>query len=97
MQKNNAGMGLADNKKGNTKMTLNELISGLQELQDSFEGDPEVKVAQQPTWPLAADLRALTRIGDTLWIATEEDGGYAPEKAWEGGEFDSAVEDDDED
>ena len=78
-------------------MTLTELIGELQEMQDSFEGDLEVKVAQQPTWPLAADLRTLTRIGDTLWIATEEDGEYAPQRAWKGGEFDSDAEDEDED
>ncbi len=77
-------------------MTLNELIKELQEMQDCFDHDPKVKVAEQPGWPLSADIKTVTRIGDTLWVATSEDGDYAPERAWEGGEFDSA-EDDEED
>ena len=79
-------------------MTLNELIESLTDFRDDHEadglGNMEVKVAQQPGWPLEADVEAVTLIGDQLWIATRETGEYAPERAWEGGEFDS---DDDED
>ena len=74
-------------------MTLNELIEALTDFRDDHEadglGDKEVKVAQQPSWPLAADVEAVTLIGGQLWIGTREDGKYAPERAWEGGEFDS--------
>lgn len=79
---------------------LNDLLDKLEEIRDSFESEgkacPKIMVAQQPSWPLAATVEEATLIGDTLWIATREDGNYAPERAWEGGEFDSA-EDEEED
>ena len=79
---------------------LNDLLDKLEEIRDSFESEgkacPKIMVAQQPSWPLAATVEEATLIGDTLWIATREDGNYAPSAAWKGGEFDSA-EDDEED
>ena len=39
----------------------------------------------------------MTRIGNTLWIATREDGEYAPKSAWEGSDFDADPEDESED
>ena len=78
-------------------MELDELIETLEEFRDGQDGERlEVKVAQQPGWPLAADVLTVTRIGNTLWIATREDGEYAPKAAWEGGEFDSEPEDDED-
>ena len=77
-------------------MTLNELIRALEDFRDSFDGDPEVKVALQPNWPLAAPIRVATKIGDTLWLATGAATEYAPSKAWEGGEFNSDADEEDE-
>ena len=72
-------------EKRKTKMELNELIETLEEFRDSPQGASlELKVAQQPGWPLAAGVETVTRIGNTLWIATREDGDYAPKSAWEG-------------
>ena len=79
-------------------MELNELIETLEEFRDSPKGASlELKVAQQPSWPLAASIEAVTRIGNTLWIAAREDGEYAPKSAWEGGDFDADPEDEGED
>ena len=81
-----------------TKMELNELIETLEEFRDSPQGASlELKVAQQPGWPLAASVETVTRIGNTLWIATREDGDYAPKSAWEGGDLDADPEDESED
>ena len=82
-------------------MELHELIETLCDFRDSRESytgscTMKVKVAQQPGWPLAADVLTVTRIGNTLWIATREDCEYAPKTAWEGGEFDSEPEDEDD-
>lgn len=82
-------------------MTLDELIETLTDFRDAREaaglGDLEVKVAQQPSWPLSARLKTVTRIGDTLWIATSEDGEYAPREAWRGGYFEEDDFEEDED
>ena len=79
-------------------MDLNELIETLEEFRDSPNGAGlTLKVAQQPSWPLAADVLTATRIGNTLWIATREDGDYVPKSAWEGGDFDADPEDEGED
>ncbi len=75
---------------------LNDLLDKLEEIRDSFESEgkacPKIMVAQQPSWPLAATVEEATLIGDTLWIATREDGNYAPSAAWKGGEFASEEE-----
>ena len=72
-------------------------------MRDRFESEgkacPKIMVAQQPSWPLAATVVEATLIGDTLWIATRENGDYAPSAAWNGGEFasDEDAEGEDED
>ncbi len=82
---------------------LNDLLDKLEEMRDRFESEgkacPKIMVAQQPSWPLAATVVEATLIGDTLWIATRENGDYAPSAAWNGGEFasDEDAEGEDED
>ncbi len=66
-------------------------------MRDSHEGELELMVAQQPGWPLAATVETVTRIGGTVWIATREDGGYAPNAAWKGGEIESDEDEDEDD
>ena len=75
-------------------MTLNELIERLEEYRDA--GDVEVRIASQPSYPLAADVGAVTivrngqemgRKGAVLWIAASGSVGYgedpyAPKHAW---------------
>ncbi len=86
------GKGPADEKpkrERKDKMGIDELIETLEEMRDSYDGRLGLMVAQQPGWPLAATVEAVTRIGGTVWIATREEGGYAPHAAWKGGEIDS--------
>lgn len=79
---------------------LSELVEALQNSLDD-NGDREVLVAQQPSYPLAArivsvcdpeygDVEMSGEDADVLWIATSEIGTYdrspyAPRAAWDGG------------
>lgn len=69
-------------------MLATELIELLQEQVDTYGAGVEVKVAQQPAWPLAATISNVRNSeefdeGDpVIWIATTEEGGYAPKEAW---------------
>jgi hypothetical protein len=77
-------------------MKLSELIEQL-EHQLKFEGDLEVRIAYQPSYPLAAYVESVTLVEadedepDTesiVWLAASEgvyreDSPYAPKAAWE--------------
>lgn len=74
-------------------MRISELIEDLRDALDA-NGDREVMIAQQPSWPLAArlvqvydpadDVAEDDKIDDdaVLWLATAESGDYAPRRAW---------------
>ena len=73
------------NPKGEEKMTIGELRERLGEYPD----DMYVKIALQPSWPLAAPaIEAVCRIGETLWIAAGPATEYAPSAAWKGEDLD---------
>lgn len=73
-------------------MTLNELIEQLQDIVDQNPelGEENIKVAQQPSYPLASTIANVTVIEDdededsepTVWIALREARDYAPHEAW---------------
>lgn len=81
-------------------MTIRELIERLQEIAETTDDEREIRIAQQPTWPLEATIVAVTDpyeegAGDipaddtwndptVVWIATSETGEYAPTAAWSG-------------
>ena len=91
-------------------MKLSELIELLNDqAQAAGDADPEVRIAYQPNYPLAANVAAVTAIvGEenrgrndlTIWLAASSGVGsysenpYAPQQAWDGGEV--ALYDDDE-
>lgn len=76
-------------------MTINELIAELEDIAETTDGEREVRVAQQPSWPLAALVSNVwdpcTDLDDpdsdvadgVVWIATHESGNYAPLAAWQ--------------
>lgn len=61
-------------------MTLNELIERLEDLRDEIGGDSPVRGVQQPTYPLLAQIEAITAIyeGDKVeaFIALAEPKAY---------------------
>ena len=85
-------------------MRLSELIELLElHQQAAGDADPEVRIAYQPNYPLAAEVSAVTKIsgeancgGDepTIWIAASSgvnsysENPYAPQAAWDGDEVD---------
>jgi len=69
-------------------MTVMEIKERMQEYVDEGYGELEVKIAQQPSWPLAGKSESACRIGDTVWIASGEAGEYAPRAAWDGEDAD---------
>ena len=45
-------------------MRLSELIALLQDIQGSFpDGDPEVRLAMQPSWPFEYSIHSVTCLG----------------------------------
>ena len=75
-------------------MTVSELKEMLEDYEADGKGGLEVRIAEQPSWPLASDVSAVSRIGDTVWIADSGSAEYAPKAAWKGEDID---EEDDED
>lgn len=82
-------MELGDNIK-----TVDDLIEALQAWSNEGYGDVEVRIAEQPHWPIAARIVATTLCerpheGTKLWLATGgvhgNESGYAPHEAWVGG------------
>ncbi len=88
-------------------MKLSELIDRLQQhAQAAGDHDPEVRIAYQPNYPLAADVDAVTAISGedegkrpdrTIWLAAASSVGYdenpyAPRQAWDGDEVSLAEE-----
>ena len=69
-------------------MTVHELKGILEDYETDGKGDLEVRIAEQPTWPLASDVSAVSRIGDTVWIADSRSADYAPKAAWDGVDID---------
>jgi hypothetical protein len=66
-------------------MTFGELKELIAELDEQVADDAPVMMATQPSWPLAAYVRQLRLVGDTLWIAeggSPYDAPYAPRAAW---------------
>lgn len=77
-------------------MRLSELIQQLLELAESLnpeDVDPEVRIAYQPSYPLAAQLSNVELVGNdetnenVLWLAASStvpysESPYAPRAAW---------------
>jgi hypothetical protein len=78
-------------------MKISELIEQLEQ-QLKFEGDLEVRIAYQKSYPLAAYLESVTLVEadddderateSIVWLAASEgvynsDSPYAPQEAWE--------------
>lgn len=76
---------------------LAELVQDLQDQLDDTDRDPVVKIAHQPTYPLAASLRGVVdnldsdemdRKGDhfadddVVWLVAGESSDYAPRRLW---------------
>ena len=87
-------------------MKLDDLIAELIDLRDSTEGEVEVRIAVQPSWPLSHELDAITidhthsgKRPAVLWLAASEghpygENPYAPKHAWDGGEVYAEEKDD---
>jgi hypothetical protein len=88
-------------------MTLDELIERLTDLRDSegIPGHTEVRVAQQPSYPLLGDLDAVTTVvesepGDseateaTVYLASGNASDYGSRSLWDD---DIQYQDEDED
>ena len=63
-------------------LTVSELKGILEDYEMEGKGDMEVRVAQQPTYPMGSDVAAVTRVGDTVWIAAEGFQDYITKKPW---------------
>ena len=85
---------------------IEDAISSLENERDAQ--DIEVRVAVQPSWPLAHELEAITLEngsergnGRIFWLAASSghpwnENPYAPRDAWEGGTIEASAEDDEE-
>ena len=90
-------MGLRENEERKKKMqVMNLTVSELKEMLEDYEadgkGNMKVRVAVQPSYPMAAYVAAVTRVGDTLYIAASDQDEYITGKAW--GDDDIDEEDD---
>lgn len=79
--------------------TIRELIEALEDAAAEHGEDTPVRIAYQPSYPLAARVRAVTALerdddnpdaGAVLWLAASDtvpssESPYAPRDAWEGG------------
>lgn len=79
---------------------LAELVQDLQDQLDDTDRDPVVKIAHQPSYPLAASVRGVVdnldpdqdedRAGDhfadedVVWLVAGESSDYAPRRLWNG-------------
>ena len=91
------GWASAKNEKGKVrKMKVKELREILEGYESDGKGDLEVKIAEQENWPLAAPVKAVSRIGDTVWIADGSANKYAPKAAWDGEDIDEEEDGEDE-
>lgn len=66
-------------------MTVNELMARLEE----FDGDMEVHVAVQPSWPLQCEIQDVVENNDceespVVYIAASDGVDYAPRSVYEG-------------
>ena len=89
-------MGLREKKGKDRKMTVHELKEILEDYETDGKGDLEVRIAEQPSWPLASDVSAVSRIGDTVWIADSRTADYAPKAAWDSVDIDEEEDEDEE-
>jgi hypothetical protein len=74
-------------------MTLDELIAELEEIRDAKDGDLDVRVAQQPNWPLRNALQCVKVHEGKLWLvasgtAPYDENPYCSKRLWDEGEFD---------
>ena len=80
-------------------MNIGELIERLEDIQEEYGEDTRVRIAMQPSWPLASILDCVTLLKPknekegvtTVWLATgghppEPESVYAPRSAWNGGD-----------
>lgn len=91
-------------------MTIGELLEELQMMAEEHGDDVEVRIAYQPSYPLAADLDAVTLVKNEqgvhrkdkiVWLAASTSVGYsenpyAPSQAWDGSEVDLSDNEDEE-
>lgn len=70
-------------------MTLDNLIEMLEEIRNEGSGDMEVRIATQPTYPLAFAVGGVNIVGDeeddeepVVYIGTGTPLDYAPRDAW---------------
>ena len=94
-------MGLREKKERKTKMRVTNLtVSELKKILEDYElegkGDLQVRVAQQPTYPMGSDVLAVTRVGDTVWIAADGFEDYITKKPWGEDDVDDEDGEDDE-
>ena len=75
-------------------LTVSELKEMLEDYEAEGKGDMSVRVAVQPNYPMAAYVAAVTRVGDTLYIAASDQDEYITEKAWGEDDVDDDTEDD---
>ena len=75
-------------------LTVSELKEMLEDYEAEGKGDMSVRVAVQPSYPMAAYVAAVTRVGDTLYIAASDQDEYITEKAWGEDDVDDDTEDD---
>ena len=75
-------------------LTVSELKGMLEDYEAEGKGDMPVRVAVQPNYPMAAYVAAVTRVGDTLYIAASDQDEYITEKAWGEDDVDDDSEED---
>lgn len=76
--------------------TVNDLYEALRELVDEGHGDTPIRIAYQPSWPLAAEVENIRLFSDKdddepiekVWIAasatvSRDENPYAPKDVWE--------------
>lgn len=70
-------------------MSVGELVERLSE----YPADMRVKIAIQPSWPLAAPtIPSVCRIGGAVYVAAGPATEYAPAAAWEGEDKEEGTE-----
>jgi hypothetical protein len=77
--------------------TIGDLIGRLEELQDQFGEDAEVRIASQQNWPFEHDVKGLVSSGDLddpasdgegverdcVWLVEGNQLGYFTKDAWD--------------
>ena len=77
-------------------LTVSELKEMLEDYEAEGKGDMSVRVAVQPNYPMAAYVAAVTRVGDTLYIAASDQDEYITKKPWGEDDIDDEDGEDDE-